>query len=48
MQEKKVFIQVQADESDRKKLAEIAKHRDSDMSKVVRGWIRETHKRMNK
>ena len=42
----KVFIQIQATKDERRKLAEVAKHRDLDMSKLVRKWIRDSHKAM--
>jgi hypothetical protein len=46
MMTKKVFIQVQATKREREMLAEIAEHRRTDMSKVVREWIWNAHKRM--
>jgi hypothetical protein len=46
MKEKKVFIQVQSTAQERQMLSEIAAHRHTDMSKVVREWIRKSHKRL--
>ena len=43
---KKVFVQVQVEQIERKQLAEIAKARHTDMSKVVRKWIRDAYARL--
>lgn len=45
---KKVFLQVQCSYREREKMAQIAADRDMSMSQVVRAWVNDAYKRLEK
>ena len=48
MKTDKVYIQLLATRREREMLAEVARERDMTMSQLIRYWIRESHKRLQK
>lgn len=45
---KECMIQIRATKRERAMLLEVAQHRDLTMSQVIRHWIRDSHKRVEK